>query len=278
MRPIVWAWVSDVHAGSTVALCPPVVRLDDGGEYKASKAQLWLWQCWLDYWRTVDERRRALDAELYVGFNGDLVDGDHHGTVQIITGNPNAQAAVWDATVRPVLDLKPDKMFFTRGTGAHVGKSASAEERIASGLRKDKRPVQGDPDSGTASWWHFRADVQGVRIDATHHGRTGLREHTRGGAVVLYAHDILAAHVKDGDTHPHLCIRGHHHRFNDSHDACPVRVITLGAWQLATEYVKRVAADSMADIGGIIVTIHDGKYEVTKVDFTPSRGAVWTPA
>ena len=48
-RPLILRVTSDLHAGSTVALCPPKVQLDDGGKYEASKAQLWLWECWLDF-------------------------------------------------------------------------------------------------------------------------------------------------------------------------------------------------------------------------------------
>ena len=74
-RAVVIAVVSDIHAGSAVALAPPTVPLDDGGIYRASKAQCWLWDNWQDYWRQVDAARQREDAELYCVFNGDLVDG-----------------------------------------------------------------------------------------------------------------------------------------------------------------------------------------------------------
>lgn len=276
-RPIVLAHVSDLHAGGSTALCPDVIALDDGAEFHASKVQRWLFQCWQEYWARVDAKRRALNADLYAVFNGDLVEGAHHRTTQILSENPNAQAAVVNACMSVPLALKPDRVIVVRGTEAHVGQSASAEERIADGLRRDKRPVVGDPDTKTASWWHFRAELHGVRLDIAHHGRTGQREHTRGSAAVLHAHDIFLSHTKDGDPHPHLCLRGHHHRFNDSYDAAPTRVVTSGAWQFATSHVHKVAADSMAGIGGLIVTVQDGAYEVEKVAFKPSRGPVWTP-
>lgn len=276
-RPVVIAHVSDVHAGSAVALCPERVPLDDGGEYVASKAQRWLFQCWRDFWGIVDDTRQKEDADLLAALNGDLVDGQVKQSTQILSANPNAQASVVNSALAIPLALKPERIVVVRGTGAHVGNSACSEERIADGLRRDKRPIITDPDSGTASWWHWRAVIQGVRLDVTHHGRTGLREHTRGSAAVLHAHDILLSHVKAGHDYPHLCLRGHHHKFNDSHDACPVRVVTSGAFQLQTEYVKKVAADSLSDIGGIIVVIRNGEYDVRKVRFFPERGPVWRP-
>ena len=271
------ACVSDIHAGGTTALAPERIALDDGGEYVASKAQRWLWECWENTWKRVEEVRREKPCKFFAIFNGDLVDGYHHGTTEIISANPNPQAAVVNAALAIPLGMQPDHIVVVRGTEAHVGKSASAEERIADGLRRDRRPVIIDPDTKTSSWWHFRAELGGVLIDVTHHGRTGQREHTRGSAAVLHAHDILLAHAKSGDRHPDLCLRGHHHKFNDSGDSCPVRVVTSGAYQLGTSYVKKIAADSMADIGGLVVVIENGKANVEKVQFKPNRGAVWRP-
>jgi hypothetical protein len=272
----VLAVVSDLHCGSTVALCPDEIALDDGGSYRASLAQRWLWQSWRDYWDRVEVVRASHPgAHLYQVFNGDAVDGAHHGTTQILSGNPVAQAAVLNAAMRVPLSLSPERMFFIRGTEAHVGASGNAEERIADGLRRDKRPVEGDPETGTASWWHLRAEIEGVRLDIAHHGRTGQREHTRASAAVLHAHDVFLSHVKRKERAPDLCLRAHYHRFNDSYDACPTRVVTTGAWQLKTSYVHKVAADTMADIGGVIVVIEDGSYTVEKVQFTASRGHVW---
>ncbi len=276
-KPVLLACVSDLHCGSTLALAPPRITLDDGGSYESSKAQLWLWESWLAYWARAAEVRRQLNAELYVVLNGDLVDGQVKQSTQILSGNPNAQAAVLDAALKPVLGLSPDRLVIVRGTEAHVGTSGSAEERIASGLRKDKRPIIADSDTGTASHWHWRAEIQGVRLDVTHHGRTGMREHTRSSAASLHAHDIFLSHAKRDEPYPHLCLRAHYHRFNDSHDACPTRVVTTGAFQLKTAFVHRVAADSIADVGGVLVTIRDGKYELEKVQFAASRGSVWRP-
>jgi hypothetical protein len=278
-RPTVVAVVSDKHAGSTTALCPPTIRLDDGGEYHASKMQRWLWQSWGAYWARVAEVRSQLDASLIEVFNGDMVDGDHHNTSQIISRNPNATALVLSETMKAPLGLDPDHIVVVRGTEAHVGHSASAEERIADGLVRDGRPVARDPETGATSWWHWKAEVHGVRLDVTHHGRTGQREHTRGGAAVLYAHDILLAHVKRGEAPPHLCFRGHHHRWNDSGDACPTRVITTGAWQFGPSgYVKKVAPDTLPDIAAAIAVIWpDGRHTVEKVEFQPERAPLWKP-
>jgi hypothetical protein len=276
MSAIVLACVSDVHAGGTTALAPDKIVLDDGGEYHASKAQRWLFQCWRDYWERVSRVRDDLKAELYTVFNGDAVDGDHHNTSQLASRNPNAQAAIWNEVFKVPMVLAPDHIAIIRGTEAHVGQSASAEERIADGLRRDKRPIITEPETGAASWWHWRPELQGVRLDITHHGRIGQREHTRASQIVLYAHDIHMAYTKNDERPPDLALRGHNHKVADSFDACKPRVIATGAWQLGTGYVHKVQPDSLADIQGVIVVIRDGAYTVEKVHFQAKR-PIWTP-
>lgn len=275
MTPYVLAVTNDQHCGSTVALCPPQISLDDGGHYSASPLQGDIWNCWGNYWDRVEQTTKKLGAGLIQIFNGDLTEGDHHGTTQILTGNPTAQSMVVNAALAIPKALNPESMFFVRGTEAHVGKSGAFEERIADGLKRDGMPVIGDPSTGTASWWHLRREIGGVRLDVAHHGRTGQREHTRGSAAVLHAHDILLAYVKANELPPHLCLRAHYHKFNDSGDACPVRVVTNGAWQLKTSHGHKVVTDSLSEIGGIIVVIQDGQYTVEKVHYKPKE-VTWT--
>jgi len=278
VRPVVLAITSDQHCGSTVALCPPTIALDDGGEYHASKAQQWLWQGWRAYWDRVAELRAEYDADLYAVFNGDLVDGNHHGTTQILSGNPNAQAAVVDACMKVPLALNPDRLWFIRGTDAHVGQSGNAEERIASGLSKDKRPVVRDETRGTASHWHVKLDVQGVRFDFAHHGRVGTRPWTKPNVTANLAAEIFYDHAASGQQHPHLAVRSHMHQWVDTYDQHPVRVIQLAAWQLATSFIHRIAPGKLGDVGGIICVVQDGALTVEKVKFTPDPTPTWRPS
>lgn len=277
-KPILLAVVSDVHAGSTSALCPDVVPLDDGNEYHASPAQRWLMQCWREYWQTIAAKRKELGAELYIVFNGDLVEGDHHHTSKIISRNLVAQRTALAEVMKVPLALKPDHIVIVRGTEAHVGESGSSEEAAADGYKRDKRPVVCDPDTGAASWWHWRPELQGVRLDFTHHGKMGRLPRTRGSNLVLYAWNILDEHADDGHPFPHLAFRGHNHKRGDTGNSCPVRVVATGAWQLGTSgHVKKVAADSLSDIGGAYVVIDNGEYDVKEVRFKADR-PLWRPS
>jgi hypothetical protein len=273
--PVVIAVTNDQHCGSTVALCPDEIRMDDGGHYGASPAQRWLFQQWRNYWDEVARIRDEVKPDTFGQiYNGDMLEGSHHGTTQILSGNPEAQSLVAQAVFDVPLAMKPDRIWVVRGTAAHNGNSNSGEEGTARRWRDSGLPVVGDTDTQKASWWHLRLDVEGVLLDVTHHGRTGHREHTRANAANLYAFDILLSHVQTGDRVPDLCLRAHFHRFNDSYDAAPVRVVQNGAWQLKTEYVHKKHADTMADIGGLVVIVRDGQYEVRKIQYRASRGSV----
>ncbi|HEX6940223.1 MAG TPA: hypothetical protein VF158_12485 [Longimicrobiales bacterium] len=271
---VVLAVVSDLHAGSTVGLCPDGgIDLDDGGRYEPSTAQRWLWQCWREYWDAVARAREDAKGLLYVVLNGDLVDGAHHGTTQIVSGNMDVQGAVARACLEVPRALEPDRWFVVRGTEAHVGPSAQSEEGLARHLGAEP-----DANTGTRSWWHLRMDVLGHRLDFAHHGRTGYRSWTRWNATQLLAADIALTHLQDGERPPDLAVRSHFHRYADSYDAQPVRVIQTPAFQLATAYVHRRAPESLADIGGIIVTLRTGHMDVRPVLYKPRRSTVWTAA
>lgn len=268
-RPVLLAITSDQHCGSTVALCPPKVTLDDGGEYHASKAQRWLWERWQAYWEQVEQTRRRLGAHLIQVFNGDLTEGDHHKTTQILSGNPTAQAAVVNAVMKVPLALKPDGIVGIRGTEAHVGPSAAFEERIFLGLKKDGWPVRVDEDTGNASHWHWTFEHQGVRLDIAHHGKFGSRPSTKMNTVVALAFDIFTRAAIDGRAYPHLAVRSHMHQFGDTGSSYPTRLIQMPAWQLATAYIHRLNPGAIADVGGIIVTIDNGQLTVEPVIYRP---------
>lgn len=265
---------SDHHCGSTVALCPPHgVTLDDGGHYTPSLAQQWVAQCWGDFWDDIARVRDSLGARLSVVFNGDAVEGDHHGTSQIISRNPLVEAEIVRDVFATPMSLGPEAVFVVRGTESHVGASGKAEEALARHLG-----AEGDPDAGTASWWHLRMELQGVRIDCAHHGRIGQRPWTKQNAVQALAAEIFYEHAARGRTHPQLAFRSHFHQFCDSYLAHPTRAIQTPAWQLKTAYVHKKHAESIADIGGVMAVIRDGRVaDVRPILYTPKEASVWKP-
>lgn len=272
-KPITLAIVSDVHCGSTVAVCPPEgVRLDDGGKYQPSRPQLWLWEKWEDFWRTV--AARAGDSELWCVFNGDLFEGFHHKTTQIISGNPEPQAYLADRVFGVPRALRPAHTFIVRGTEAHVGPSGASEEAFARSIRAER-----NPETKKWSWWQLRLEPHGVLLDFQHHGRMGRRPWTRTNVLALLAAQIFFEHAREGLQPPALAFRAHYHTFVDSGSAQPTRVIATPAWQLKTAHAHKIVPESLSDIGGVIMRIEpDGGFAVEPVLYRPDPPEPWSPA
>ena len=150
-------------------------------------------------------------------------------------------------------------------------------------------PVEQDPDTGMYSSYRRRLDIGSVRLDIAHHGRMGQRANTRRSYSSLYAFDVWAENALDmwqemkrGNLQkawdekrpPDIGIRSHNHQYMDSgYDHRGVtRMIACPAFQLATEWVHRIAAENMASIGILVLVIEDdGSVEVKPLLSNVSR-------
>lgn len=109
-----------------------------------------------------------------------------------------------------------------------------------------------------------------------HHGKYGTRPSTKMNTVLALAFDIFTRHAIAGRPHPHLAVRSHMHQFGDTGSAYPTRLIQMPCFQLATSYIHRLNAGAIADVGGIIVTIVDGKLDVIPVVSHPTPSPAHT--
>jgi len=271
---IVIAVVSDTHINSTVALCTPTVILDDGGTYEASNAQRWIWHNWAEqFWPWVGQRARAVGAKKIYGiFNGDIADSDKHDGVQVITRNTTSIQRMAEQTLRPALDVI-DEPIFVRGTEAHVGKSASIEEKIAEDLGGVR-----DPTNDTWSWWYFTGEFAGVQVDAAHHPETSGRRPWTAKAAAARQSAITAAHyAKRGELPPHVALFGHVHYFADSGMDTMPRTFFLWPWQLTTAFGHRLGGGGpgVRPLGGMILICRDGQVSMEYQQYEPARRQRW---
>jgi hypothetical protein len=253
-----------LHTNSTVGLCPPTVALDDGGTYRASKYQQWLWAGWLAYIARV--KAVANGSPIVAIINGDATDGDHHETSQIISRNEATQAKIAQAVIKPLVDTSTS-VLFVRGTESHVGGAAAREEALADDTTNAIR--QSDD---VASWWHLQVEIGGVTFDVAHHWSRGGLPWTGPNAAVKLAATTIFDYAENGLPPPQLVIRSHMHQWADSYDnyrTC--RAICLPAWQVKTAYVHRRPSVKNTDIGGIIVTVDNGAYTVEKFRWEPKK-------
>jgi len=271
--------LGDMHAGSTLAPCPVEgLELDDGGRYVPSKLQRWLYKCWVEAIDRVEALLQDGDT-LHLVCNGDMVDGDHHRTPQIASPLTGIHLRCAHELLRIPLALNPATVHVIRGTESHVGRSGEVEEGLARVIKEEGFNVIGDPDTGTASTFWRRMDLDGVRLDFRHHGRMGQRAYTKASYHRLYAFDIWAEHAMDGERPPDIAVRSHHHQYMDSgrDPRLPTRVVTLPAWQALTAYGHRLAIESLSDIGLVVIVIEGGEADVKPILFRRDRPAVVKP-
>jgi hypothetical protein len=278
------AITGDHHANSTVGLFPPSFTLDDGNRVAASDRQRWTWVQWNAYWKAVWGVKDKTGWPVTSIMLGELADDlkHKHKTSQLISTNESDMIRLALETLKPARYVA-DQIVVLRGTEAHTGSSANLDETIGREIGAVASP------SGTRSWWQYRADFDGVIIDAAHHpGFSSRVPHTAGNEAMRLASKVFYEYSienilrsRDGReliNWPHLVFRGHNHRPADSidnqpggHPAAAIRSIITPSWQGPTAFVYRIAA-SQVPIGGLIVTCDDGRFTVHKLYYWPSPG------
>lgn len=243
------AVISDTHIGSSTALAPPTFTIhnretDEEQIVHHNRLQQWLWDCWVDYWEyikilagmTGGKRRKNRIVVVHLG---DVIDGNHHQSTQIIQ-DVGDQAIVAIDILQPIVDMA-DNFFGVMGTEAHAGHAAADEIGIYKLL------------GATEYGQNLMIDVDGKLHDFAHHGRTGTRPWTSSAASIGV--EVMLDCGKAGVPYPNYIWRGHKHEIDDSGNKLEgTRVICLPSWQLKTAFVNRVAANKRrSDIGGYIV-------------------------
>lgn len=267
------AVAGDLHVNGTTALCPPTVELDDGGTYGASKAQLWIWQQWQDFWARAEQLKAQHNAECVTILTGELADDNYHNTSQLISKNIEDQARASLAALEPVQRIA-DRIYVTRGSEAHSGMNSSTDEKLA-------KAIGAIPDGeGNYARWVFRGVVDGVRIDAAHHPGTGhARPWTKGADANRLAQMVMNPYVAAEMKVPHLAIRGHNHKSSDSAHNHPTRAIILPSWQLPTSFAYRIGAGAFPlPIGGLLMIVENGRVLLEEQRFYDWPVSAWEAA
>jgi len=232
-----------------------------------STAQEWLWEKWCEYWSQIDDLRTKHGAKLVYVNNGDLTEGFHHHSTQIHSVNPIDQHKMAAAVLSVPLSLNPDEVWIIRGTVAHVGPNASFEEALAREIGAEH-----DEETGTYSHWVKALKAHGKIIEFAHHARNWGRPWTKHTAVGTLAAEITYDYANDPGRRPAVVFRSDQHRWNDSGDIHPVRVVITGCFQLATSFIHKIAPGKLPHIGGASALVHpDGEIEVKKHKFPFER-------
>lgn len=233
--------IGDTHCGGSTALLPPGVSSDEGRTYGLSPFQKWLWESWQDFWKWI---WGVLDGASFAFVHlGDILEGRHHETTQIVTGNLSSQQRIaLEALSGPVAKAK--KAFFVRGTRAHSGESAESEEELVGQLLGKS----GGPHTTWDKWLWLGNDL----IHFAHHiPHTSSHAYKSSPLMRLMAASFAAA-GEHGFHAPSILVRGHCHDYTEVKRA-HCRVVTCPCWQGKTGHIWRIATVEPAVIGGLLI-------------------------
>lgn len=224
--------ISDLHCGSTVGLLPPGFVTLEGQAVKQNPVQEWLWKCWSD---AHDWMEDIADGDpFFLVLNGDLIDGNHHRTTQIISPDVGDHVEAAIHSLRG-LTARSSATFIIKGTECHTH---NAETVIGKALK-----TRINEESGLPSWDRLSLDVNGVRCVFRHHIGTTTRRGLAGTQLSMQLAEEQVEAANAGEPIPRVLCCAHRHKpghYQDNNGAC----VVTGAWQDLTRFAHKVVSQA----------------------------------
>lgn len=264
--------IADTHIGSMTGLCPPDgIRLDNGARMTQGRGQALVWEYWQHFWNEYVPAAAKGCKKRIIVHNGDIIDGNHHGAVDIAP-NVQTQEAAAIELFAPLVK-KFDAAYFVRGTEAHGGIGETSTERIARAL--------GGQQSAEGNFSDFEVvlDANGGLFQFAHHISTTSSSAYETSALMREINEAGRDRMQNGAQVYDLMVRAHRHRytyaqslFRDKVSGC----LVLPAWQLKTPFVYRIDRVKISHIGGCVILVNDdGSWEIkSKIYHMPAKEAV----
>lgn len=228
--PRILVVLSDIHAGSDVGLCPPEVVLAKGNivSHGHNAAQVWLWK---QYEAAVEWAAGIVGAdEFALLLNGDMTEGTHHRTTEIIAATIEEHSEIARLALEPFTRLAA-QTYVTLGTECHT---LECEHRLAHKI--------GAVGGRARAKQLFR--IAGTLVDATHHMPVTGRSYLEAGAMSILKGNAIVNAQRAGHQIPRVFLRGHRHVPGFFAD-CDSLVGVTGAWQFLTRHGQKVVPDSI---------------------------------
>lgn len=261
--------ISDTHFGDQLSLCPREIKLAHGGTYRASRFQNFIEECWLQFWNVwVPKVTRG--EKFAVLFNGDMLEGKHHGATHPISQNLADQDNIAYELMAPVIDKCEGRFYFVSGTPVHGGEAGENEEKLAERLGAI-------PDEmGRRTRYEIWIQVGKALVHASHHiGVTGSMAYETT-ALTKEFNEFCAESARWKQQMPDIVARAHRHRHSE------VRVPTANgygiifvspSWQLKTPYVFKIPGGrtSTPQIGGCLIRQGDEEFYTRHITWETAR-------
>lgn len=245
-RPITrFLLLSDLHCGSTRALCPPNFPLADDGYWGQTEEQAWIWEQWCAF---LEWAYRNLGTDPWgLVLNGDLIEGVHHKTKEVIHYDPGVHIAAAVAVLEPVAK-RAARVFVAKGTEAHSGHTS--EPTIGKVLGGAPDPNYDNDTVHAANDWQIQAGQHLVSV--WHHCQATSREWLESGEYSRFMSHEQAQCRRAGHPVPSVFLRAHRHVPGVFQSPSGTGIVTP-AWQLLTRFGQKALPGSRCFVGGAIL-------------------------
>jgi len=229
--------VSDLHTLSTWGLLRPGFVTTDGNEIGINPFQEYLWAQMESCLAELDELLAGDKCALLL--NGDLIDGNHHKSMEIlhVDETEHARAAIW--SVQPLLE-RASKVFVIEGTESHTG---NFERYIAEKIKGQK-----NPDTGVPIFQYLDIDIHGCPCRFAHHMSATSRVYLEASQLSIHLGNEQLAAMRADETVPKLLGCGHRHRQGWYTDGKAGMVVSP-AWQGLTRWARKAVPSGRTNPG-----------------------------
>lgn len=242
-RPTKLVVLSDLHVGSSLGVWPQGYRVRHGMVPSLNHLQKFLYRCWQDGLEWVD---RMCPDGYVLGLNGDLIDGVHHRTHEVMSGLVDDHVGACIELLTPVA-RKARMVVATLGTEAHTGQAEHSIITSLSGTRAtDWAPAHNS----------VVLSINGVTTELMHHIDTAVRPWAEATGHSVAMNVRRAERARLGRETPTVLIRGHRHRFGYFCDGRGLTVVTP-SWQALTRWAWKVLPGAEACVGFTVIDYAD---------------------
>lgn len=233
--------LSDIHAGSTVALLPPDFETTEGQTVGQNAIQRWLWACWLDAQDWIGEQMGEDPFALVL--NGDLVEGVHHGTKQVISTDVGDHMKAAIEVLHPLAE-RAERTFVVRGTECHTG---NVEIGVAKAIN-----AENNPELNVPVFDRLTLDIAGIRCVFRHHIGTSVRRGLAGTQFSIQLAEEQVEAANNDETIPRVLCCAHRHKFGAYEDDRGLAVISP-PWQMLSRFAHKVVSQARTKPGVYIL-------------------------
>ena len=248
--------ISDLHVLSTYALLRPGFKTENGNEIGLNKLQQWMWE---RFQSCLDEVRGLIgDDPCDLILNGDLIEGNHHRTKEILAVDQYEHARAASHTLEPAVELC-DRVFIVEGTECHTGDLERAVGRDIG--------AEFNPESGHQSFPMLDIRYHGCLVNARHHMPTTSRVYLEGSQLTIQLGNAQLACARQGWEAPKVILAAHRHRVGLYSDGEAMMVVTP-PWQGLTRYARKVVPDGKLVVGMILLDwreVEEGELPVARL-------------